>query len=67
MAPAFQGSTTSRYSPSSVFPWATSDTKTRGRSGCLAANAGVLNASQITSSPGGVGLTVYLHSRGSRP
>jgi hypothetical protein len=33
MAPAFQGSTTSRYSPSLVFPWATSDTKTRGRSG----------------------------------
>ena len=33
----------------------------------VAAKAGVLNASQITSSPSGVGLTVYLHSRGSQP
>jgi hypothetical protein len=33
----------------------------------VAAKAGVLNASQITSSPSGVGLTMYLHSRGSRP
>jgi hypothetical protein len=31
--PAFQGSTTSRCSPALVFPWATSDAKTRGRSG----------------------------------
>jgi hypothetical protein len=35
--------------------------------GPVAAKAGVLNASQITSSPSGVGLTVYLHSRGSQP
>jgi putative nucleotidyltransferase-like protein len=33
----------------------------------VAANTGVLNVSQITSSPSGVGLRVYLHSRGSQP
>jgi hypothetical protein len=33
----------------------------------LGSNAGMLKANQITSSPSGVGLTVYLHSRGSRP
>ena len=35
--------------------------------GCRATDAGVVNASQITSSSSGVGLTVYLHSGGSRP
>jgi hypothetical protein len=65
--PAFQGPTTSRCSPALVFPWRPVTLRREAAPACLAANAGVLNASQITSSPNGVGLTVYLHSRGSQP